>query len=108
MQKIVYQISTILSLCALVTLSGCSRTASCPPGTPGGPTVITVVNDAPIPPGTTQYCWEEPIVETEENGPGLDQDGFYYKPRHTAVREVRQGKWRPCAPGEKPQNVTVN
>lgn len=46
--------------------------------------------------GVIRYCWEEPMVDFEENGPGLDSDGHWYVPSHVAVREVRAGRWRPC------------
>lgn len=51
---------------------------------------------APIPPGVVRYCWEEPMVQLEQNGPGLDSDERYYRPAYVAVREVKQGRWRPC------------
>lgn len=51
---------------------------------------------AVIPPGVVRYCWEEPIVEFQENGPGLDSDKRWYNPSYTAVRMVKQGRWRPC------------
>jgi hypothetical protein len=50
----------------------------------------------PIPPGVVRYCWEEPIVEFQENGPGLDTEKKWYVPSYVAVRMVKQGKWRPC------------
>ncbi len=51
---------------------------------------------APPPPGTVQYCWEEPIVDREEVAPGLNTKGDWYNPAHTVVKKVRQGRWRPC------------
>ncbi len=64
------------------------------------PTTEYVVLDRPseIPPGVVRYCWEEPMVQYEPNGPGLDVDGEWYHPAYMAVREVRMGKWRPCSP----------
>ena len=53
---------------------------------------------ARIPSGTVRYCWEEPIVDFEANGPGVDIEGHFYHPSYLAVREVRQGRWRPCRP----------
>lgn len=57
-----------------------------------------IVYDKPavIPPGVVRYCWEEPMVQLEQNGPGLDSDERYYRPVYVAVREVKQGRWRPC------------
>ena len=51
---------------------------------------------AVIPPGAVRYCWEEPMVEFEQNSPGLDSDGRFYRPAYTAIREVKQGRSRPC------------
>ena len=51
---------------------------------------------APIPPGVVRYCWEEPVVEFQENGPGLEADKRWYNPSFVAVRMVKQGRWRPC------------
>jgi hypothetical protein len=52
------------------------------------------------PEGVMRYCWEEPIVEFEKNGPGIDAENKWYHPAYVAVREVRSGKWRPCKPAE--------
>jgi len=49
-----------------------------------------------VPAGVVRYCWEEPMVDFEPIGPGLDNEGKWYNPAYIAVREVRQGKWRPC------------
>lgn len=54
-----------------------------------------------IPKGVVRYCWEEPMVEFEPNGPGIDATGNWYNPHYLAVREVRMGKWRPCSPGSE-------
>lgn len=51
-----------------------------------------------VPAGVVRYCWEEPMVEFEPNGPGVDAGGKWYNPYYLAVREVRMGKWRPCKP----------
>ena len=59
---------------------------------------VVVEQAAPVPPGVVRYCWEEPMVELERNGPGLDAEGEWYHPYYVAVREVRQGRWRPCRP----------
>lgn len=57
---------------------------------------VSIERPARIPPGVVRYCWEEPMVEFEPNGPGLDVEGKWYHPSYAAVREVRQGRWRPC------------
>ena len=59
---------------------------------------VAVEQPAPVPPGVVRYCWEEPVVKFERNGPGLDVEGKWYHPYYVAVREVRQGRWRPCEP----------
>ena len=59
---------------------------------------VSVERPARVPAGTVRYCWEEPIVEFEPNGPGVDVEGRWYHPSYLAVREVRQGRWRPCRP----------
>jgi len=51
---------------------------------------------APIPPGVVRFCWEEPVVEFQDNGPGLDSDKRWYNPSYVAIRMVKQGRWRPC------------
>jgi hypothetical protein len=75
--------------------------AACAPA-PGYVTPETryVIVDKParIPPGVVRYCWEEPMVELEPNGPGVDTDGRWYHASYVAVREVKQGRWRPCRP----------
>lgn len=53
-------------------------------------------NHAVVPEGVVRYCWEEPMVRYEKQGPGLDTQGHWYHPAYVAVREVRMGKWRPC------------
>ena len=59
---------------------------------------VVIERSAKVPPGIDKYCWEEPIVEFEPIGPGLDVEGKWYYPSYLAVREVRQAKWRPCRP----------
>ncbi len=60
-------------------------------------TIYVGYNDkAPVPPGVLRYCWEEPVVEFQDNGPGLNSDKTYYQPEFVAIRMVKQGRWRPC------------
>jgi len=88
----------LLVSCSL-TLSSCSSTKVEPEQEPAIMVVRrekVISKPAPVPPGVVRYCWEEPIVEFEPNGPGVDPDGNWYHKSYSAVREVRQGKWRPC------------
>lgn len=68
------------------------------------PKIVTQVDVTELPPGkvpgVNRYCWEQPKVIREANGPGLNADGTYYQPAYTAVREVKQGRWKNCETGE--------
>jgi hypothetical protein len=68
------------------------------------PKIVTQVDVTELPPGkvpgVNRYCWEQPKVKREANGPGLNADGTYYQPAYTAVREVKQGRWKNCETGE--------
>lgn len=77
--------------------SGCEHIWDSPPA----PEPVVMSEAAPIPQGVVAYCWEEPLVIYQDNGPGVDSDGNWYHPYYKAVREVRSGKWRPCRPGER-------
>ncbi|MBP9839213.1 MAG: hypothetical protein KBC84_10955 [Proteobacteria bacterium] len=57
---------------------------------------LSIDGPARVPAGVVRYCWEEPMVEYQPNGPGVDEEGKWYHPSYLAVREVRQGRWRPC------------
>jgi hypothetical protein len=87
-------ISMIAGMAALAGLYGCSDAALVTPETRN----IVYDKPAPVPPGVVRYCWEEPMVQFEPNGPGLDVEGRWYSPSYIAVREVKQGRWRPCSP----------
>ena len=50
----------------------------------------------PVPEGTEKYCWQEPQVTAEKNGPGVDEQGHWYHPSYNAIREVKMGRWVPC------------
>lgn len=92
---IVVRTGVVLLFTAL--LSGCSGSHFS--SSPEPQTVYVAYDSAqPIPPGVVRYCWEEPIVEFQENGPGLDADKKWYVPSSVAVRMVKQGRWRPCKP----------
>ena len=81
--------------CVLVGGIGCA---------PKEPRAVTLVDVRELPPGkvpgVNRYCWEEPKVIQESNGPGLTPDGAYYQPAYTALREVKQGRWKNCETGE--------
>ncbi len=62
------------------------------------PALVDRGEPAQPPPGTVRYCWEEPMVRHVRQNPGLDSEGKWYHPSYLAIREVRQGKWRPCEP----------
>jgi len=51
---------------------------------------------APAPEGTVRYCWEEPKVVRQKEGPGVNTEGTWYKPSHYAVREAKMARWVPC------------
>ncbi|HQH26211.1 MAG TPA: hypothetical protein PLP17_02355 [Oligoflexia bacterium] len=90
------EMKLLIAAAAVLVLSGCSKDTS-------GmvvPETRHVVFDrpAPIPPGAVRFCWEEPMVQYEPNGPGLDVEGRWYAPSYIAVRKVKDGRWRPCQP----------
>jgi uncharacterized lipoprotein YmbA len=41
-----------------------------------------------------ESAWEEPMVDMVEVPPGLDPEGIYYRPAHSEVVEIRQGRWQ--------------
>ena len=90
MQKTCFRYGIIICLCVLAGCVGQHEKVS--PQT----RFVVVDRAAPVPPGVIRYCWEEPMVDLEPNGPGLDDEARWYHPSYFAVREVREGKWRPC------------
>lgn len=94
MKKTLNKTNICLTLLALSLLPACS---SAPKGAIK-PETRYIVLDKPavIPPGVVRYCWEEPMVQIQNVGPGLDADERWYEPAYVAVREVKQGRWRPC------------
>lgn len=72
---------------AIVAASGCSQPP--PPQVP--PVVEYEVRNVP---GVVEYTWEEPMVDMVEVPPGLDPEGTYYRPAHSEIVEIRQGKWQ--------------
>jgi len=44
--------------------------------------------------GVEEQIWEEPMVDVIDVPPGLDPEGYYYRPAHQAVVEIRQGRWK--------------
>ncbi|RMD88146.1 MAG: hypothetical protein D6808_00210 [Candidatus Dadabacteria bacterium] len=69
--------------------------ASCAPRQPKVIYKKVVVEKAVTPPaGTVQYIWEEPMVDVVDVPPGLDPEGYYYRPAHREIVEIRQGRWQ--------------
>ncbi len=90
---------TILSMTIMLFSIGCSNKELPEPREyveAPAPKVSVGSQPAEVPPGVVRYCWEEPMVTFEQNGPGIDQEGHWYHPSYIAVRQVRSGKWRPC------------
>jgi hypothetical protein len=72
---------------AVLAASGCSQ-----PPPPQPPSVVEYqVRNVP---GVVEYTWEEPMVDMVEVPPGLDPEGTYYRPAHSEIVEIRQGKWQ--------------
>jgi hypothetical protein len=82
--------SLILTALGLSVFAGCQRAPQ------PNYTENVVVERPQVPEGTEKYCWQEPKVVNEKNGPGLDEQGHWYHPPYTAVREVKMGRWVPC------------
>jgi len=86
-----------LPLLALIAVSACSSAKVEPLKVSlEEPRSQYVVVPAEVPKGVVRYCWEEPMVAYEHNGPGLNSEGTFYSPAYSAMRQVRGGKWRPC------------
>lgn len=47
-----------------------------------------------LPQGVALHVWEEPMVDVIDVPAGLDPEGYYYRPAHKEVVEIRQGRWR--------------
>lgn len=94
------RLAILLLAAAGCGLSACSTAVEAPVGMVPETRYVVVDRAAEIPPGVLRYCWEEPLVQFERNGPGLDAEGEWYHPFYVAAREVRQGRWRPCGPVE--------
>lgn len=77
-----------VATCFTLSASGCStRTV-----TRTEVDQVVVANSSDIP-GVVEYVWEEPMVDVVDVPPGLDPEGHYYRPAHSEVVEVRQGRW---------------
>ncbi|MFN8391985.1 MAG: hypothetical protein U0136_16970 [Bdellovibrionota bacterium] len=87
-----------LRLCATLALALCAGTGCAKHRITPETQYLSEDHAARVPAGVVRYCWEEPMVQLEPNGPGVDAEGYWYHPSYLAVREVRQGKWRPCRP----------
>jgi hypothetical protein len=76
----------------LLALTG-TLLGACAPKQPPAPVCVGQACQ-PLPPGTTQFVWEEPMVDTVDVPPGVDPEGIYYRPAHKEVVEVRQGRYK--------------
>ena len=77
----------ILGVTCILAVAGCSAKA--------GVALAPSCPDCPaIPGGTSQYVWEEPMVDVVDVPPGLDPEGIYYRPAHKEVVEIRQGRYK--------------
>ena len=57
---------------------------------------VYVGHNPPVPDGVQRYCWEEPVVEVQQQGPGVNSAGTSYYPSSVVARQVKKGRWRPC------------
>lgn len=76
---------------AVIAGAGISACSSSQAGTTIPQTVEYQVRNVP---GVVEYAWEEPMVDMVEVPPGLDPEGTYYRPAHSEVVEIRQGRWQ--------------
>lgn len=76
-----------LATFAAAAAAGCSKPP--PPQVP--PVIEYQVRNVP---GVVEYTWEEPMVDMIEVPPGLDPEGTYYRPAHSEIVEIRQGRWQ--------------
>lgn len=92
------QVFLFCLLSGLVLGGGLSACAPCCGKSAATSTTYVMSAEPParVPAGVERYCWEEPMVELEPTRPGIDSSGHWYHPSYLAVREVRQGRWRPC------------
>lgn len=91
----------ILAALLLTSLGACSASSSAEKSSTiqashGAVAIQRTAADPSPPAGIVRYCWEEPMVGLQKNGPGLNPEGTWYNPSYIAVREVRLGRWRPC------------
>ena len=75
---------------ALIVGAGCTA-CSKPEPVPPRPVIEYQVRNVP---GVVESTWEEPMVDVVEVPPGLDPEGIYYRPAHSEVVEIRQGRWQ--------------
>jgi hypothetical protein len=85
-------IARLLLIAIVCLLIGCVNR----PGAKRAPSTLPPIVVEQVAEGTEDYCWDEPKVKEEKNGPGVDQEGHWYHAPHVAVREVKMGRWKPC------------
>lgn len=90
--------NSLIKLSALpllaVTLIGCSSVARQASNSYTEEVKIREVVVETQQPGTVEMVWEEPMVQIVDVPPGLDPEGYYYRPAHREVVEIRQGRYR--------------
>ncbi len=85
-----YTVRALRVSAALLVTTGVTACSRPQPVTPP-PVVEYQVRDVP---GVVESAWEEPMVDMVEVPPGLDPEGIYYRPAHSEVVEIRQGRWQ--------------
>jgi hypothetical protein len=87
--KITMALALRMSLATIAATAATGCSSAPPPQTP--PVVEYQVRNVP---GVVEYTWEEPMVDMIEVPPGLDPEGTYYRPGHSEIVEIRQGRWQ--------------
>ena len=88
--------SSILAVCSGCSMGSKSANKELEWSSPQIATAHVIGREGRQPEGVVRYCWEEPIVDVQKVGPGVNSDGHWYYPAHLQVREARMGRWRPC------------
>lgn len=97
--KLRRDIITISAVAYIATVALCCFLTGCSSTQVSGQEYVDyyyVGHQAQPPAGVVRYCWEEPLVEYESQGPGVREEGRWYYPSAVVVRQVRSGRWRPC------------
>lgn len=89
-------IAPALLCVAVMSLAGCSGNSNTAQSDATVERQVIIVKQPP-PAGVEENCWQEPQVRTETEGPGVDDEGKWYRPHHETVRMVKGGRWLKCA-----------